>query len=75
MSKGICIYFISNYSLFPPPSQCLKRELECEYPSESHRGVRKKKQQDSFELNNTIIAAAGLNDPAVDAEGDNEDEE
>lgn len=66
--------FISSYS-FVISSQCLKRDLKCEYPAESHRGVRPKRQQDDLKLNAIIMAAAGLNDSDVDAEGENEDGE
>lgn len=74
VSKTICIQFLFGYSSVIS-SQCLKRKLKCEYPSESHRGVRRKKQKNSLELNAMIMTAAGLNDPDTDAEGEDEDNE
>lgn len=53
----------------------MKRDLECEYPLGSHRGIRKKTQEVDPELDAAIMSAAGLDDSDADAEGEDEDEE
>lgn len=54
-------------------SQCLKHDVECEYPDESHRGLCKKAEDVDLELNAAIISAAGLDDSDADAEGKDEE--